>query len=101
MASTGEQYVAKAAAKFKRDGCFVAGTPVWMGDGTTQPIEQVKVGDTVLSKNEKTGEVAAKKVLHTNVRHDIWTRKLTFEGGNVLETTVFKNDPHLSHWILA
>ena len=40
-----------------------------------------------LSKNEKTGEVAAKKVLHTSVRANIWTRKLTFENGAVLETT--------------
>ena len=87
MATTGERYAADAAAKFKRDGCFVAGTPVWMGDGTTKAIEQVQVGDTVLSKNEKTGAIAAKKVLHTSVRHDIWTRKLTFDNGAVLETT--------------
>ena len=58
-----------------------------MGDGTTKPIEQVKVGDTVLSKNEQTGEIAAKRVTNVSVRADIWTRKLSFEGGAVLETT--------------
>ncbi len=58
-----------------------------MSDGTTKPIEQVKFGDSVLSKNEQTGAVAAKKVTHTSVRPDIWTRKLTFENGAVLETT--------------
>ena len=58
-----------------------------MGDGTTKPIEQVKVGDTVLSKNEKTGEIAAKKVTNVSVRADIWTRKLRFGNGAVLETT--------------
>ena len=41
----------------------------------------------VLSKNEKTGEVAAKKVLHTSVRQNIWTRKLSFDNGAILETT--------------
>ena len=67
--------------------CFVVGTLVWMNDGTTKPIEQVKVGDTVLSKNEKTGEIAAKKVTNVSVRADIWTRKLTFDNSAVLETT--------------
>ena len=65
----------------------MAGTLVWMADGTTKPIEQVKLGESVLSKNEKTGEVAAKKVTNTSVRQNIWTRKLSFEGGAVLETT--------------
>lgn len=85
--AVGERYVAEAAAKLKKGGCFVAGTPVWMGDGTTKPIEQVKVGDLVLSKNEQTGEIAPKKVTNTSVRHDIWTRKLTFDNGAILETT--------------
>ncbi len=87
LTNVGEKYTAESLAKLKERGCFVAGTPVWMADGTTKPIEQVKVGDTVLSKNEKTGEIAAKKVLHTSVRQNIWTRKLTFENGAVVETT--------------
>jgi hypothetical protein len=29
------------------DSCFGAGTGVWMADGTTKPIEQVKAGDMV------------------------------------------------------
>ena len=82
-----ENYLAKAGTEARQGGCFVAGTLVWMADGATKPIEQVKVGESVLSKNEKTGEVAAKKVINTSVRPDIWTRKLTFEGGAVLETT--------------
>ena len=58
-----------------------------MSDGTTKPIEQVKVGGLVLSKNEQTGEIAAKKVTNVSVRADIWTRRLTFDNGAVLETT--------------
>ena len=87
VVATSEGYLAKASAEIKQKGCFVAGTLVWMGDGTTKPIEQVRVGDTVLSKNEQTGEVAAKKVLHTSVRQNIWTRKLSFDNGAILETT--------------
>ena len=58
-----------------------------MSDDTTKPIEQVKIGDTVLSKNEQTGAVAAKRVTNVSVRADIWTRKLSFDNGAVLETT--------------
>ena len=87
ITTNGETYNPAALEKLRREGCFVAGTPVWMGNGTTKPIEQVKTGDSVLSKNEKTGEIAPKKVSHVSVRADIWTRKLTFDNGAVLETT--------------
>ena len=87
ITTNGETYNARALEKLKREGCFVAGTLVWMGDGTLKPIEQVKVGALVLSKNEKTGEVTTKNVSHVSVRADIWTRKLTFDNGAVLETT--------------
>lgn len=30
-------------------GCFPAGTPITMADGTTKPIEEIKVGDLVLT----------------------------------------------------
>ena len=79
--------ISKAGTEARQGGCFVAGTLVWMADGATKPIEQVKLGESVFSKNEKTGEVAAKRVTNTSVRPDIWTRKLSFEGGAVLETT--------------
>lgn len=29
--------------------CFAAGTPIWLADGTTRPIEDIKVGDLVLA----------------------------------------------------
>lgn len=35
-------------------GCFLAGTPITMADGSTKPIEQLKVGDTLLAFDEKT-----------------------------------------------
>lgn len=46
-------------------GCFVAGTLVHTQEGL-RPIEQIKVGDLVLSKhNSGTGKRAYKRVLKT------------------------------------
>jgi hypothetical protein len=45
--------------------CFIAGTPIQMADGTTKAIEQVKVGDSVLSLNPQTGKAEAKQVTQT------------------------------------
>lgn len=44
--------------------CFIAGTPIWTDRGPV-PIEQIKVGDLVLSKCEHTGEQAYKRVTRT------------------------------------
>jgi len=33
----------------------MAGTPVTMADGSTKPVEQIKVGDMVMSYDESTG----------------------------------------------
>jgi hypothetical protein len=43
-------------------GGVIAGTPVWTDRGRV-PIEQLKVGDNVLSQPESTGERAYRKVL--------------------------------------
>jgi hypothetical protein len=47
--------------------CFAGGTPVWTDHGL-MPVEKIKVGDRVLSKDVETGELAYKPVLHTTVR---------------------------------
>ena len=47
--------------------CFLAGTSVSMSDGTEKPIEDIKVGDVVLSYDEKSKSNVAsivKKTLH-------------------------------------
>ena len=46
--------------------CFVAGTLVTTEDGQ-EPIEEIEVGDKVLSENELTGEVAVKTVTETYI----------------------------------
>ncbi|WP_433254454.1 polymorphic toxin-type HINT domain-containing protein [Streptosporangium sp. CA-135522] len=41
---------------------FVPGTKVFMADGTTKPIEEVKIGDQVVAGDSATGQTAAKPV---------------------------------------
>ncbi|OGY20946.1 MAG: hypothetical protein A2126_02775 [Candidatus Woykebacteria bacterium GWB1_45_5] len=48
-------------------GCFAAGTPVLLTDKTTKPIEKIKVGDTVLTReSEKSPELVKAKVVGTH-----------------------------------
>jgi YD repeat-containing protein len=80
-----------------RSNCFVAGTPVRMADGTTKPIEEIKAGDFVASKdqldnddNEKEGKlsgVVAGKVVRTFVHYDVPTLIITFNNGEEVTTT--------------
>lgn len=47
------------------DCCFDPGTKILMADGTEKNIEDVEVGDMVMSLNEETGEYIAQKVKDT------------------------------------
>ena len=49
-------------------GCFLLGTMVATPDGM-RPIESLEVGDSVLSRNDKTGEVGFKKIEHVHRYH--------------------------------
>jgi len=62
-----------------RHSCLVAGTAVWTDRGAT-PIEQIKVGDRVLSQNPATGELAYKPVLQTTRREPV--DLITFQTGD-------------------
>jgi len=68
-------------------GCFLAGTSVQMADGSTKPIEQVKAGDTVISRNEKTGKTEPEKVTETVKHYNVPTLTLTFSNGEKIVTT--------------
>lgn len=59
--------------------CFVAGTEVWTVDGLA-PIESLQVGDLVLSKDLRTGELAYKPVLQTTIRPP--SPIVTFKAGD-------------------
>jgi alpha-2-macroglobulin len=47
-------------------GCFAEGTKVLMADGTELPIETVKVGDYVLTRNEQDASLVRAKVIGTH-----------------------------------
>jgi hypothetical protein len=53
------------ALKLLKGPCFAAGTPVQMANGSTKPIEQVKVGDSVETRDPGTGRTEAKPVTRT------------------------------------
>ena len=55
-----------SAKDFGTSYCFVAGTLVTTEDGF-KPIEEIEVGDKVLSEDETTGEIAIKEVYATSV----------------------------------
>ncbi|BDH10616.1 polymorphic toxin-type HINT domain-containing protein [Streptomyces hygroscopicus] len=50
--------------------CFLAGTKVLMGDGTTRNIEDVAPGEKVLATDPETGETAPRKVTRLIVTED-------------------------------
>lgn len=50
--------------------CFDAGTQILMSDNTYKNIEDITIGDTVLSYNEETGEFEEDVVTNTIVKHN-------------------------------
>lgn len=50
--------------------CFDAGTQILMSDNTYKNIEDIIIGDTVLSYNEETGDFEEDVVTNTIVKHD-------------------------------
>ena len=65
--------------------CFLAGTMVWTDCGRV-PIEQIKIGDRVLSKDPETGELAFKLVLNTTIRPIASMVKITVDGEDLITT---------------
>ena len=67
--------------------CFVQGTDVLMADLTQKPIEQISVNDLVLSRHEKTGLTAGRRVTKVFV-HDVdSTLRFGLASGKDLGTT--------------
>jgi RHS repeat-associated protein len=66
--------------------CFVAGTPIHTVDGL-KPIEQIKVGDKVLSYDEKTKQLEYKTVASTFFGVKTNIVKLRIEGEKAIFTT--------------
>jgi hypothetical protein len=59
-----------------------------MADGSTRPIEQIREGDLVLSRDRYTGATMAKRVTETSVREadELVAVDLTDASGTIVET---------------
>lgn len=66
--------------------CFAAGTKVRMGDETNKKIEDVKVGDKVVSQNEQ-GEKSMSNVVELDQPIREHMCKLSFKNGSSLKMT--------------
>jgi hypothetical protein len=80
-------------------GCFVAGTPVLMADGTSRAIEAVKPDDVVRTGPRKE-DVA--RVTETYKRPEVAIHQITLDNGTTLNTTAehrIWTDAH--GWMLA
>ncbi|WP_208859275.1 polymorphic toxin-type HINT domain-containing protein, partial [Leptospira harrisiae] len=78
--------VEQVDGKFRVRTCFVAGTKVHTKDGLKN-IEDIQVGDVVLSKSDETGEVSYRKVVNTFIRQTDAIYSVSFADGTILETT--------------
>jgi len=74
-------------------GCFVAGTPVLMTDGTEKPIETIEAGEFVLARNDETRQIfrtrVAKALQHEKKMQTLFDIEL--ENGRTF--TVNNNHP--------
>ncbi|MCH1913223.1 TIGR04388 family protein [Leptospira noguchii] len=85
FANDGSKMVDKGGV-FHLDTCFVAGTSVRMESGF-KVIEDVKIGDKVLSWNENTGIFETKRVTETFVHEVPQLFYMELDGEEVLQTT--------------
>jgi hypothetical protein len=65
--------------------CFVAGTQVKTADGF-KPIEDVAIGDTVLSSNVETGEIGYKSVVNEFVKQTAELVSVKLDGETITAT---------------
>lgn len=69
--------------------CFVKGTQITMADGTTKPIERLKIGDRILTYNIENGVFEDSVVLELAKKTHQNLVELSFAG-----TTIISTDDH-------
>ena len=70
-----------------QDSCVARGTMILLANGTEVPVENLRIGDEVLSYDHSTGEYVAAKVVFTYRAYDrSQVLKLTFEDEVELQT---------------
>ncbi|MBM9546985.1 hypothetical protein JWG40_08150 [Leptospira sp. 201903074] len=75
-----------SSGKFTVRTCFTAGTKIHTKDGLKN-IEDIQIGDVVLSKSDETGEISYRKVVNTFIRQTDAIYSVSFADGTTLETT--------------
>jgi len=85
---------AATACGKKLPNSFAAGTPVLLGDGTTKPIEQIRVGDLVMAADPASGAVAAKPVTVLHINVDERLTDLTVVAANGQRAVVHTTPEH-------
>lgn len=87
--------------------CFLAGTDVLMSDGTTQDIEDIKLGDKVMATDPKTGESGPRKVTRLIITEDdkyFNTISIATENGTEKITATYEHpfwSPSEGRWVGA
>lgn len=67
--------------------CFVAGTKITLGDGTFKNIEDIEIGEEVLTYNFKTEKNEPRKVRELSKKSGTPTIQYTFSDGSTLHAT--------------
>jgi len=84
-------FYANGATSTNVQVCFVAGTPVLLGDGTSKVIENIEAGDEVYARphDNPTGELMKCKVVRTFInRNETWS--LTIRNSKTQEYLVIR-----------
>lgn len=68
------------------NGCFIAGTSVTTNSGL-KPIEEIKIGDYVLSRNEETGKIKSTTGHLFMVKDKWWKAAVELVAGDILLTS--------------
>ncbi len=80
----------KDASAALTKGCFVAGTQILLADGSSKPIDSIRPGDRVLTRNESGTESAQNEsrcVLSVNQHDQAGTVVLSLSTGGTVECT--------------
>jgi RHS repeat-associated protein len=98
-------YAKKLLLFFTKCGCFIAGTMVATANGMV-PIESLQIGDSVLSRDELTGETAYKPILdvYVNDEGSVWELVIVDANGKVDTHDVTADHPYLTssgEWVTA
>ncbi|MEU7897113.1 polymorphic toxin-type HINT domain-containing protein, partial [Nonomuraea sp. NPDC049152] len=99
------------ACNLRRPSSFLPGTPVLMADGSTKPIEQVRIGDLVVATDPKAGRTEAKPVTTLITGYgDRHLVKITVDidgtGGSATDAITATDNhpfwlPRLGEWVTA